>query len=487
MAGNESEQKGVSGGADGRSPWSYIIRGMWRSPLGLMGVTLTTVSITLMVVGLLFDIFGLISNPYANIFTYMILPGGMITGLALIPIAGFLRRRQWHQFGIPREHLHINLSDHKHRKFLIVFIVLTVINVSVLGLIGYEGYHFTDSPYFCGVVCHQVMAPEYTVYQRSPHAKVACVECHIGPGAQWFVRAKISGLRQVAAVLTDSYSKPIPAPVEHLRPARDTCETCHWPDKFHGKKVKTMKHFTNDDQATPKVTEIALHIGGRNPETKVFEGIHWHVSKDVQVEYLATDKKRTKMAKVRVKRPDGSKDEFVKKDEKAAAGEAGEWRTMDCIDCHNRPTHVYDMPEDVVDFGILSKAINGAIPGIREDSLAAITGKYATRDEAKAKIGAALMNLQAKRNAGDLEKYRKDITNAGLYLVDGYLANVWPETLVEWGTYQGHLGHRSPDYGGYGLADTSFGCFRCHDEEHVNSGGKAIPQNCDLCHDEPQM
>ena len=487
MAGNESEQKGVSGGADDRSPWSYIIRGMWRSPLGLMGVTLTTVSITLMVVGLLFDIFGLISNPYANIFTYMILPGGMITGLALIPIAGFLRRRQWHQFGIPREHLHINLSDHKHRKFLIVFIVLTVINVSVLGLIGYEGYHFTDSPYFCGVVCHQVMAPEYTVYQRSPHAKVACVECHIGPGAQWFVRAKISGLRQVAAVLTDSYSKPIPAPVEHLRPARDTCETCHWPDKFHGKKVKTMKHFTNDDQATPKVTEIALHIGGRNPETKVFEGIHWHVSKDVQVEYLATDKKRTKMAKVRVKRPDGSKDEFVKKDEKAAAGEAGEWRTMDCIDCHNRPTHVYDMPEDVVDFGILSKAINGAIPGIREDSLAAITGKYATRDEAKAKIGAALMNLQAKRNAGDLEKYRKDITNAGLYLVDGYLANVWPETLVEWGTYQGHLGHRSPDYGGYGLADTSFGCFRCHDEEHVNSGGKAIPQNCDLCHDEPQM
>lgn len=488
MAGNESEQKGVPGGDDdSRSPWSFIIRGMWRSPLGLMGVTLTTVSITLMVVGLLFDILGLIQNPYANIFTYMILPGGMITGLALIPIAGFLRRRQWHQFGIPREHLHINLSDHKHRKFLIVFIVLTVINVSVLGLIGYEGYHFTDSPYFCGVVCHQVMAPEYTVYQRSPHAKVACVECHIGPGAQWFVRAKISGLRQVAAVLTDSYSKPIPAPVEHLRPARDTCETCHWPDKFHGKKVKTMKHFTNDDQTTPKVTEIALHIGGRNPETRVFEGIHWHVSKDVQVEYLATDKKRTKMAKVRVKRPDGSKDEFVKKDEKAGAGEGGEWRTMDCIDCHNRPTHVYDMPEDVVDFGILSKAINGVIPGIREDGLKAITGKYATREEAKTKIGAALMDLQTKRNGSELEKYRKDITSAGLYLADGYLANVWPETLVEWGTYQGHLGHRSPDYGGYSLADTSFGCFRCHDEEHVNSAGKAIPQDCSLCHDEPQM
>jgi len=488
MAGNEAQKKVDADGANAeRSPWSYIIRGMWRSPLGLMGVTLTTVSITLMVVGLAFDILGLIQNPYANIFTYMILPGGMMTGLALIPIAGFLRRRQWHQFGIPREHLHINLSDHKHRKFLIVFIVLTVINVSVLGLIGYEGYHFTDSPYFCGVVCHQVMAPEYTVYQRSPHAKVGCVECHIGPGAQWFVRAKISGLRQVAAVLTDSYSKPIPAPVEHLRPARDTCETCHWPDKFHGKKVKTMKHFTNDNQTTPKVTEIALHIGGRNPESGVFEGIHWHVSKDVQVEYLAADAKRTQISKVRVKRPDGSHDEFVKKGEKAASGEGGEWRTMDCIDCHNRPTHVYDMPEDIVDFGLLSKTINGTIPGIREDSLKAVTAKYATRDEAKSKIPAALMDLQAKRNLGELDKHRQDITKAGAYLVEGYMANCWPETLVNWGTYQGHLGHRSADYGGYSLSDPSFGCFRCHDEEHVNAGGKAIPQECSLCHDEPNM
>lgn len=488
MADNESERKEVSEGADDyRNPWSYIIRGMWRSPLGLMGVTLTTVSITLMVIGLAFDILGLISNPYANIFTYMILPVGMIIGLALIPIAGFLRRRQWHQFGIPRDHLHINLSDHKHRRFLIIFIVLTVINVAVLGLIGYEGYHFTDSPYFCGVVCHQVMAPEYTVYQRSPHAKVACVECHIGPGAQWFVRAKISGLRQVAAVVSDSYSKPIPAPVEHLRPARDTCETCHWPDKFHGKKVKTIKHFTNDNQATPQVTEIALHIGGRNPENNVFEGIHWHVSKDVQVDYLATDTKRTKMAKVRVKRPDGSQDEFVMNGEAGAAGAGEVWRTMDCIDCHNRPTHVFDMPEDVVDFGLLSKRLNSAIPGIREDSLAAITGKYATREEAQDKIPAALLDLQSKRHGSEVEKYRQGLSSGGLYLVEGYLANVWPETLVEWGTYQGHLGHRSADYGGYSLADASFGCFRCHDEEHVNSSGKTISQDCSLCHDEPKM
>jgi hypothetical protein len=481
MSDNETGAKGpdASGNENmDRNPWDYIVRGMWRSPLGLMGVALTTVSITLMVVGLVFDMLGLVSNPYANIFTYMVLPGGMITGLLLIPLAGFLRRRQWHKFGIPREHLHINLSDPKHRKYLIGFISLTVVNLAVLGVIGYEGYHFTDSPYFCGAVCHQVMAPEYTAYQRSPHAKVVCVECHIGPGAQWFVRAKISGLRQVAAVVTDSYSKPIPAPVEHLRPARDTCEHCHWPDKFHGKKIKIFKHFANDNQATPEVNEMALHIGGRNPESDVFEGIHWHVSKNVEVKYLAADAKRTQIARVKVKRPDGSTDEFVKSGSEIAEAGPEEWRIMDCIDCHNRPAHIYDMPEDVVDFGLLSKAINPVIPGIREDSLIVISGEYATRDEASAKIGPTLMEMQYKRSGDAMQQYRADIEKAGQYLVEGYLGNVWPETEVLWGTYKSHLGHKFEDEG--------YGCFRCHDEEHEDNSGKTIKQDCDLCHDEPE-
>jgi hypothetical protein len=443
-----------------------------------MGVALTTISITLMVVGLVIDMLGLVTNPYANIFTYMILPGGMITGLLMIPVAGFLRRRQWHKFGIAREHLHVNLSDPKHRKFLIGFIALTVVNVSVLAIIGYEGYHFTDSPYFCGEVCHVVMAPEYTAYQRSSHAKVVCVECHIGSGATWFVRAKISGLRQVAAVMTDNYSKPIPAPVEHLRPARDTCQHCHWPDKFHGKKIKIFKHFSNKEQVTPVINEMALHIGGRNPESDVFEGIHWHVSKDVEVQYLAADAKRTQIAKVKVKRPDGTTDEFTKSGLEMAEGEEGEWRVMDCIDCHNRPAHIYQMPEDVVDFGLLSKAINPVIPGIREDSLIAISGEYATRDEASEKIGPTLMELQYNRSGDEMQQYRAAIEKAGKYLVEGYLGNVWPETEVLWGTYKSHLGHQFEEEG--------YGCFRCHDEMHENNSGKVIKQDCDLCHDEPE-
>ena len=86
--------------------------------------------------------------------------------------------------------------------------------------------------------------------------------------------------------------------------------------------------------------------------------------------------------------------------------------------------------------------------------------------------------MQFKRNGDAIEKYREDIDKAALYLVDGYKANVWPETKVGWGTYKGHLGHQQ--------ADEGFGCFRCHDEEHENNSGKVISQECSLCHDEPE-
>lgn len=478
MAESENNESQSTDSRDYRGAWGHIIRGVWRSPLGLFGIALTTISITLMLVGLVVDQLGILHSPYIGVVTFMILPGGMVTGLLIIPLAAFLRRRQFHRYGVAKGHLQINLSDHKHRKFVIGFIGLSVINISILGIIGYEGYHFTESSYFCGQVCHQVMNPEFTRYSISAHSKVRCVECHIGEGAQWFVKAKISGLRQVLAVMTDNYSRPIPAPVEHLRPARDTCEHCHWPEKFHGKKVKIFTHFTNDDQINPEINEMALHIGGRNPKTGDFEGIHWHVSNNVKVSYLAADKKRTKIAKVAVTRPDGSYQEFINSDIELPEGGEAEWRTMDCVDCHNRPTHVYDMPEERVDFGLLSGAINQEIEGIREDSLIAITKRYETREAATTGIVEHLVELQKLRGTDRFAQNEADIRKAGAYLVETYLANVWPGMNIEWGTYQIHLGHQ--------FADDGYGCFRCHDEEHYAENGDVISQDCSLCHDEPE-
>ena len=449
-----------------------------KTPIGLLGIGLTTVCFTMTVLGLLGHMTGLIENHYAAIVTFLVFPSGAVFGLFLIPVSWYFRRKKWFKDNINKGNVTIDFGKKNHRRTVILFLVLSVVNLAVFSLVIYEAYHFTESDYFCGAICHTVMDPEYTAYQRSPHAKVGCVSCHIGSGAEWYVKAKFSGLRQVKAVLDGSYSTPIPAPVEHLRPAQDTCEACHWPEKFYGKKVKQFVSFTNDDQENPEVQEISLHIGGRNPLTDNFEGIHWHVSGNVKVQYEALNDKRTAIGRVKVTKPSGMTEEYFLDGDESLAGEGGKWRTMDCIDCHNRPTHVYDDLEQKVDFGLYSKKINPVIPGIREDSLTVLTKEYASRDEAQEQIVETLLSLQAERNGQDfVADNEATLISSGAYLLEAYLGNVWPKMNVTWGTYKGHNGHQNEEEG--------YGCFRCHDDEHQTSFGKTIPQNCDLCHDEP--
>jgi hypothetical protein len=459
--------------------WQEQLGVSWKTPMGLFGFGLTTVCFTLLILGLFGHMSGLIENHYAAIITFMIFPAGIIFGLILIPVAFYFRRMKWFRHSLIASSMVIDFGKKVHRRAVILFLVLSVVNITIFSLVAYEAYHFTESDYFCGAVCHTVMAPEYVAYQRSPHAKVGCVECHIGSGADWYVKAKLSGLRQVKAVLDGSYSTPIPAPVEHLRPARDTCEACHWPEKFHGKRIKQFISYTNEDQLDPTIDEIALHIGGRNPFTDKFEGIHWHVSHDVKVEYFSLNDKRTAIGKIKVTRPNGITEEYVNGSTEEDAEEGAHWRTMDCIDCHNRPTHVYDDLEQKIDEGLYSKKLNPEIPGLREDSFTVMEKEYISRDEAKEQIIENLMSLQAERNGTDfVAENEKSIISSGNYLLELYMGNVWPKMKVAWGTYKGHLGHRYEDEG--------YGCFRCHDEEHETEFGKTISQDCALCHDEPE-
>lgn len=458
--------------------WQEQFGVSWKTPLGLFGVGLTTICFTLLILGLFAHMTGLIQNHYAAIVTFLVFPAGIVFGLIFIPISFFVRRKRWFKDSLSRDSLVIDFRKTIHRRAVILFLVLSVINLTIFALVIYEAYHFTESDFFCGAVCHQVMAPEYTAYQRSPHAKVGCVECHIGSGAKWYVRAKLSGLRQVKAVLENNFSRPIPAPVEHLRPARDTCEACHWPEKFHGKKVKQFVSFSNDDQEEPVIDEIALHIGGRNPITDSFEGIHWHVSKDVKVEYYSLNEKRTAIGKIKVTKPNGITEEYDVEGSAEEAEEGAHWRTMDCIDCHNRPTHVYEDLAAKIDQGLFSQKLNPEIPGMREDAFTVMETEYTSREEAKEQLIENLMSLQAARNGADfVEENEQTIIASGNYLLETYLGNVWPEMKVTWGTYKGHNGHRYEEEG--------YGCFRCHDEYHETEFGKTISQDCSLCHDEP--
>jgi len=475
---HKQESPPKEGGGFESMRWQEQFGISWKTPLGLFGVGLTTICFTLLLLGLFAHMSGLIQNQYAAIVTFLVFPAGIVFGLVLIPVAFFVRRKRWFKNSLSRDWLFIDFANKIHRRAVFLFLVLSVINVTVFALVIYEAYHFTESDYFCGMVCHQVMAPEYTAYQRSAHARVGCVQCHIGTGAEWYVKAKLSGLRQVMAVIEGDYSRPIPAPVEHLRPARDTCEACHWPEKFHGKKTKLFVTFTNENQEDPSLDEIALHIGGRNPLTDRFEGIHWHVSRDVTVEYYSLNEKRTAIGKVRVSKPGGITEEYDIGDSAEQAEQGAHWRTMDCIDCHNRPTHVYDDLRQKIDEGLFTRKISPEMPGIREDAFTVLETPYASRREAGEQLIENLLALQAKRNGVEfVAENENTLLASGKFLLKAYLGNVWPEMKVSWGTYKGHNGHA--------YADDGYGCFRCHDDYHETEFGKTISQDCGLCHDEP--
>src|SRR5207344_1328223 len=127
----------------------------------------------------------------------------------------------------PSEYPAVDLRHGILRRGLLMVGAMTLVNVALLSAATYQGVSYMDSTEFCGQSCHSVMAPEYAAFKNSVHSRVGCVECHIGPGAGWFVKSKLSGTRQLFAVALKTYSRPIPSPVKHLRPARETCEHCH--------------------------------------------------------------------------------------------------------------------------------------------------------------------------------------------------------------------------------------------------------------------
>lgn len=134
------------------------------------------------------------------------------------------------------------------------------------------------------------MLPEHTAHQVSPHAHVGCVECHVGGGAEWYVRSKLSGSRQLYTLLTNKYPHPIPTPVDNMRPARETCEQCHWPEKFFGTQLKTFNHYQYDEQSAPKEVRMLIKTGGGSPASGPASGIHWHMNIANEITYAASDR-----------------------------------------------------------------------------------------------------------------------------------------------------------------------------------------------------
>jgi hypothetical protein len=445
-----------------------------RSPISIVGMVLTTISAVVFLVVFLADLFGLHTNPYLGILFFLILPGIFIFGLLLIPAGAWFERRRRAQGRSPSEIRwpHVDLNDPIARRAAVIVFALTIANIVIVSLAAYRGVEYMDSPQFCGQVCHTVMKPEFSAYQDSAHSRVTCVQCHIGPGATWFARSKISGLRQVLAVSFHTYSRPIPSPVEQLRPARDVCEQCHWPEKFHGDKIRRVVEYGEDEKNTESVTTLQVHVGGGSEKLGIAQGIHWHMNVANEVEYIATDDKRQVIPWVRVKDRTGAVREFVADGVTPDQLARGERRRMDCMDCHNRPAHpMAPTPERAVNERMASGEIPSTLPFVRREAVKALKASYPSQEAAASEIARALRDFYRTSVSGAYMSRRQDVEKAVNATTEIYRRSVFPEMNVAFGTYPNNIGHM--DFPG---------CFRCHDDNHASKDGTKISQDCETCH-----
>lgn len=402
------------------------------------------------------------TNPYVGILTYLVTPMFSTLGVCLIVLGFLLRRRQVRAGSAAPTRLAIDLGRTRDRKLLGWFAGGSAVFLLVSALGSYQSYHFTESTTFCGQACHTIMEPEFVTYQHSPHARVSCVECHIGPGAEWYVKAKLSGLYQVYATAANKYPRPVPTPIKNLRPARDTCEQCHWPQKFSGNIVRTYHHFLSDSTNTEYAVRVMLKVGGGDPRHGDIAGIHWHI--DNQVEYLPADDTKQKIDYVRYTDASGKRIEYRTEDMTGPVDEKA-LRTMDCMDCHNRPAHVYRKPNDAVDQAIARGVINPALESIRANATELLVRtNYTTVAQAASRIDAELRRLYP-----DEPKIQPVI--AAVQQI--YRENFFPKMQAHWRAYPENIGHKDWP-----------GCVRCHDDQHKSSDGQHVIafQDCNACH-----
>lgn len=454
--------------------WTRLLYRLTENTISLIGVVLTTSSAVTLIAFWIYDfILPGPPHPYVGILLFLVLPAFFILGLLLIPIGILLHRRKLRATGeLPETFPPVGLEKSKLRSTLLFVAAATVLNILIFTFASYKGVAYMDSRNFCGQTCHTVMSPEFSAYQNSPHSRVECVECHIGPGAGWFVRAKVSGLRQVLALAFNTYSRPIPSPVEHLRPARDTCEHCHWPQRFSGDKFVVKTNYKDDEKNTPLTTALVMKIGGQTSSGSV--GIHGrHLDNRSQIRYISTDERRQVIPVVYYTDDNGRTREYVSTDIKVSKQglEKGEKRVMDCIDCHNRPTHAFELPENAVDLRMSRGLISQELPYIRKKAVELLKANYADRESAQKQIVEGIGNYYRSTYPEIYNSKRALVEQSADNIAKIYLRNIFPEMNVTWGVHPSNLGHN--DFPG---------CFRCHDGLHTTSDGQTISNDCTSCH-----
>jgi len=418
---------------------------------------------------LLLDAMAPFANPYIGVLTYLVAPAFLVLGSCLAALGAWFRHRQILKTVGPFAPLRIDLTRPRDRRLFGIFLAGSVVFLLISAVGSYKSYNYTESIQFCGQACHGVMKPEFVTYLHSPHARVACAECHIGKGAAWYVRSKLSGTYQVYATVADKYPRPIKTPITNLRPAQETCEECHWPKKFVGNVERTYHYFLGDETNTPFTVRMLLKVGGGDPTHGPVGGIHWHMNVGNRIEYIASARDRQKIPWVRMTDAQGVVTEFRAPKFTNLVDEA-EVRLMDCMDCHNRPAHRYETPNSAVNLAIYLNKIDPSLPYIKTNALYALTRHYTNESQALRGIATTL----AEKYPADKYADRQENVRGAISTVQEiYTNNFFAEMKANWQLYPDNLGHKDWP-----------GCFRCHDGAHKTPDGKRAikASDCTTCH-----
>jgi thiosulfate reductase cytochrome b subunit len=448
---------------------------VFYNPTSLTGSLISILSFIIILFLIVIEFFSEASNPYLGIVTFIVLPTFLIIGLFLIAFGAIKENRRILSLEVKSRKLPIiDLNNPRHQVATFVFLSGSIL-LTVFSIFGtFKAYEYTDSDEFCGKVCHTVMEPQFTAYQDSPHSRVGCVTCHIGSGADWYVKSKLSGAYQVYSVIFNKYSRPIPTPVHNLRPAQQTCEQCHWPKHFYNEKKKNFDFFTSDENNTEYQLSMLLRVGGGSAEFGNHSGIHWVMNLANEISYLHLDEEREIIPWVKSKSKATGKETIYRDTSYKITGEmlkTEKLRVMDCLDCHNRPSHVYYQPNRMINAYISNRQIDRTIPYIKNVGVQVLETYTRSRKTSHEDISKFIWNFYNKNYPDVAYQKKKQLTKLISFLHKIYMRNYFPEMKANWKNYPNHIGHMySP------------GCFRCHDGKHVSDDGKVITNDCNTCH-----
>lgn len=455
--------------------------GLRRSPsllrnyISFIGFAIVAASLTSFALLVMISFMESTDNPYTDLITFILVPSVLIFGLIIVTAGALYERRRRRNMSHDEIAAYpiLDLNDPRRRRSLVVFMCLSFIFLFMTAFGSYRAFEYTESVTFCGQACHEVMKPEFVAYNASPHAKVRCVECHVGGGADAYVRSKFNGMRQLYGVVTGHFNRPIQTPVHNMRSATETCQKCHWSEKFHGDKLKVFNHYAYDEKNSLDQTRLLIKVGGGDPSSGPVGGIHWHMNVSNEVTFISSDEKRQSIPWVRMKDATGKVIEYVTKDAGLSSEqiERSPKRKMDCIDCHNRPAHIYLSPNQAVDRSLEAGRLNASLPYIKVRAVETLAKPYSTNGEALASISKDINEYYQKNYPAIYTANIATVVGAVSEIQQIYQTNFFPEMKTDWKASPNNIGHLNAQ-----------GCFRCHDGQHFSSEGKVIRNECSICH-----